>query len=267
MAIVGGYMVPHPPIALAEIGRGEEKKIQASLDAFGEVARDIAAIKPDTMIVTSPHTVMYRDYFHISPGSHAKGNFGHFRAGQVRMEVNYDRDLVNEIVGICRVRDFPAGCMGEMDPNLDHGTMVPLYFINQAYEDYQLVRIGLSGHSLQDHWILGTIIREAVDKLGRKAVFIASGDLSHCQNEDGPYGFRPQGPAYDRRIMDVMGRGAFEELLTFRDSFLEESMECGHRSFTIMGGALQGQKLTVRELAHEATFGVGYGFVIYHCAE
>ena len=67
--------------------------------------------------------------------------------------------------------------------------------------------------------------------------------------------------------MDAMGRGAFEELLTFRENFLEESMECGHRSFTIMGGALQGQKLTVRELAHEATFGVGYGFVIYHCEE
>jgi len=44
-------------------------------------------------------------------------------------------------------------------------------------------------------------------------------------------------------------------------------MECGHRSFTIMGGALQGKKLTVRKLAHEATFGVGYGFVIYHCTE
>ena len=267
MAVVGGYMVPHPPIALAEIGRGEETKIQASLDAFGEVARDIAAIRPDTLIVTSPHAVMYRDYFHISPGGHAKGDFGRFRAGQVRMEVDYDKELVRDIEEICQERTFPAGTFGELDPALDHGTMVPLYFINQMYRDYKLVRIGLSGLPLQDHWELGTIIREAVDQLGRKAVFIASGDLSHCQKKEGPYGFRPQGPDYDRKIMDVMGRGAFEELLTFRDRFLEESMECGHRSFTIMGGALQGQKLSVRTLAHEATFGVGYGFVIYHTAK
>ena len=28
MALVGSVMVPHPPIILPEIGRGEEKKIQ-----------------------------------------------------------------------------------------------------------------------------------------------------------------------------------------------------------------------------------------------
>ena len=73
MPLLAGYMVPHPPIAVAEIGRGEEKKIQATLDAFDAVAADIAALKPDTIIVTSPHSVMYRDYFHISPGKKALG--------------------------------------------------------------------------------------------------------------------------------------------------------------------------------------------------
>ena len=76
MPLLAGYMVPHPPIAVAEIGRGEEKKIQATLDAFDAVAADIAALKPDTIIVTSPHSVMYRDYFHISPGKKAIGNLG-----------------------------------------------------------------------------------------------------------------------------------------------------------------------------------------------
>ena len=60
MSLLAGYMVPHPPIAVAEIGRGEERKIQATLDAFSEVSRDIASIKPDTIILTSPHSVMYR---------------------------------------------------------------------------------------------------------------------------------------------------------------------------------------------------------------
>ncbi len=264
MAIVAAYMVPHPPIALAEIGRGEEKKIQASLDAFGEIAEDIGSMRPETIILTSPHAVMYRDYFHISPGDRARGDFGRFRAGQVRMEVDYDRDLVDRISQICRARAFPAGTLGQLDPSLDHGTMVPLYFINKVYKDYKLVRVGLSGLSLQQHWQLGTIISQALDQMGRKAVFVGSGDLSHCQKKEGPYGYRPQGPAYDERIMDVMGRGAFEELLDFDQDFLEESMECGHRSFTIMGGALAGRQVQARLLAHEASFGVGYGFVIYH---
>ncbi|MBR2653569.1 MAG: AmmeMemoRadiSam system protein A, partial [Lachnospiraceae bacterium] len=120
MPLLAGYMVPHPPIAVAEIGRGEEKKIQATLDAFDAVAADIAALKPDTIIVTSPHSVMYRDYFHISPGKKAIGNLGRFRAPQVQFEQEYDTGLVAAIEDLCDRQRFPAGTMGEVDKFLDH---------------------------------------------------------------------------------------------------------------------------------------------------
>lgn len=264
MSFLAGYMVPHPPIAVAEIGRGAEKKIQATLDSFAEVARDIAALKPDTVILTSPHATMYRDYFHISPGTEAKGDFGRFLARQVAFSVPYDQELVQTIEALAARERLDAGTLGEVQPQLDHGTMVPLYFINKEYRDYKLVRIGLSGLPLTEHWRLGRIIREAVEKTRRRAVFIASGDLSHCQKEDGPYGFRSEGPAYDERIMEVMGKADFGQLLDFNEEFLDSCMECGHRSFTIMGGAFEGTKLACRQLSHEATFGVGYGFCIYH---
>ena len=259
-----GYMVPHPPIAVPEIGRGEEKKIQAALDSFNAVAQDIARLEPETIILTSPHSVMYRDYFHISPGKGAVGSFAQFRAADVRFEVNYDEELAQAIAAEADKCSFPAGMLGERDPSLDHGTMVPLYFINKFYSDYKLVRIGLSGLSLADHWRFGQMIRKAVDASGRNCVFIASGDLSHCQKKDGPYGYRPDGPIYDEKIMDVMGRGAFDELTGFDEELLDRSMECGHRSFTIMGGAFCGMEVETTKLSHEATFGVGYGFCIYH---
>lgn len=262
--LLAGYMVPHPPIAVPEIGRGEERKIQASLDAFAEVAKDIARIRPETIILTSPHAVMYRDYFHISPGEGAEGNFRQFRAGNVRISVRYDRELVEAIEAEADRTGFPAGTLGERSRALDHGTMVPLYFIENEYKDYRLVRIGLSGLPLSAHWAFGKMIRRAADATGRRCVFVASGDLSHCQKADGPYGFQPEGPEYDARIMDVMGRGAFGELTGFDETLLDRSMECGHRSFTIMGGAFEGTEVETRKLAHEATFGVGYGFCIYH---
>lgn len=265
--ILAGYMVPHPPIAVPEIGQGEERKIQDTLNSFREVARDIAELKPETIILVSPHAVMYRDYFHISPGPGAEGSFRQFRAGQVRFSVPYDRELADRIAAEAQREDFPAGTLGERERDLDHGTMVPLYFINKEYTDYRLIRIGLSGLSLEEHWSFGRIIRKAVGETGRRCVFIASGDLSHCQKEDGPYGYRPAGPEYDRQIMDVMGSGDFEKLKEFPEDFLDESMECGHRSFTIMGGALEGTTVESRRLSHEAVFGVGYGFCIYHVKE
>ena len=267
MPLLAGYMVPHPPIAVPEIGRGEEKKIQKTLDSFAEVAKDIAEIRPETIIVTSPHAIMYRDYFHISPGAGAAGGFSRFRAPKVRFSVRYDQEMVREIAGISEEKGFPAGTAGERDPELDHGTMVPLYFINQAYRDYQLVRIGLSGLPLSDHTEFGRILREAVERTGRRTVFLASGDLSHCQKADGPYGYQKEGPVYDEKIMEVMGSGNFGELPGFDEDLLDRSMECGHRSFTIMGGAFEGISVESRRLSHEAVFGVGYGFCIYHPKE
>ena len=34
-----------------------------------------------------------------------------------------------------------------------------------------------------------------------------------------------------------------------------------------MGGAFEGTEVVTRRLSHEATFGVGYGFAIYHPAD
>ena len=67
---------------------------------------------------------------------------------------------------------------------------------------------------------------------------IASGDLSHKLKKEGPYGFAPEGVEYDRRLMDVMGRAEFGELLDFSEEFCERAAECGHRSFVIMAGTV-----------------------------
>ena len=83
MPIIGAFMVPHPPIMLPEVGRGEEEKIAATTAAYRQVADRIAELKPKTIIISSPHSIMYADYFHVSPGKRAEGDMGRFRASQV----------------------------------------------------------------------------------------------------------------------------------------------------------------------------------------
>ncbi len=276
MPIIGAFMVPHPPIMLPEVGKGEEKKIQATTDAYMEVARQIAELKPETIIISSPHSIMYADYFHISPRKRAFGNMGRFSAPQVKFEEEYDTDLVEEICAICdsygaendsieslEIQGFPAGTMGERDADLDHGTMIPLYYIRKKYDGFKIVRIGLSGLSLPMHYEMGQIIQQAVERTGVRAVYVASGDLAHKMKEDGPYGFAKEAPEYDDRIMEVCGSGEFEKLFDFDDTFCERAAECGHRSFVMMAGALDGLGVTAHKLSHEATFGVGYGICTF----
>lgn len=264
MPILASFMVPHPPMIVPAIGRGSEKQVAETTRAYQQVAREIAALQPETIVITSPHATLYGDYFHISPGRKARGSFTYFRAPEVKFQETYDEELVDAISEFAYENGFSAGTMGEREPDLDHGTMVPLYFIEQEYKDFKLVRIGLSGLPLKDHYQLGMYIASAAEKLSRKVVLVASGDLSHKLQDYGPYGFAKEGPEYDKRIMDVMGRGAFGELLEFEESFCDKAAECGHRSFVIMAGAWDGQQVQAKALSHQDVTGVGYGICTFY---
>ena len=263
MAVKGAVMVPHPPLIIPDVGRGQEKAIQATIDAYHEAAKKIASWKPDTVVVLSPHSIMYADYFHISPGTGARGDFGQFRAPQVKIQVQYDTELVEALSQEAEAREIPAGTMGERDSRLDHATMIPLWFLNHYYTDYKTVRIGLSGLPLSQHYMLGQCIQKAAELCGRNIVVIGSGDLSHKLKEDGPYGFQKEGPEYDSRIMEVMGIAAFDQLFDFTEEFCDKAAECGHRSFVIMAGTLDRLAVKAEKLSHEGTFGVGYGVCTY----
>ncbi|MBQ1391166.1 MAG: AmmeMemoRadiSam system protein A [Firmicutes bacterium] len=264
MSILAGFMVPHPPMIVPEIGRGSEAQIEETIRAYEQVGREIAALKPETIVITSPHSVMYADYFHVSPGTGAKGSFSDFGAPRVAFRETYDEKLRDEICRLAAETGLRAGTLGERSARLDHGTMVPLYFIRKYYNDFKLVRIGLSGLPLTDHYALGMLIREAAEKTGRKTVLVGSGDLSHKLQDYGPYGFAEEGPVYDERIMDVMGRAAFGELFNFSEDFCARAAECGHRSFVILAGTLDGMRVKAERLSHQDVTGVGYGICTFY---
>ena len=144
MSILGAVAVPHPPIILPEVGRGEESKISATTAAYDEISSRIVALNPETIIITSPHSVMYSDYFHISPGNSAKGNMAQFRAAQVAININYDADFTKQLTENANAANIAAGTLGERNPALDHGTMIPLYFLKKAGLDFDRFRAFLT---------------------------------------------------------------------------------------------------------------------------
>ena len=263
MPIVGAILVPHPPIIIPTVGRGREAEVQDTIDAYCAAARQAAAWSPEVLIVTSPHTAMYADYFHISPGKGALGDMSAFGAPQTNLEVVYDAKLREELVRQAEAAGIQAGTLGEKDPSLDHGTFLPLYFLREAGVNCPILRIGLSGFSPLEHYRLGQCIARAVEALGLRAVFVASGDLSHKLKEDGPYGYAPEGPVFDRRVTQAMGLGDFLQFLTMDSNLCDWAAECGLRSFQIMAGALDGLAVSPRLLSYEGTFGVGYGVATF----
>ena len=265
MKLQAAFMVPHPPLIVKEVGKGSEKEVIKTIKSYEAIAEEIKEIEPDTIIITSPHSIIYNDYFHISSSKkEGEGDFSNFNAKEICFEENFDYDLIEKINQIAEKEQFPAGILGETDRNLDHGCMVPLYFIRKKYQNYKLVVIGLSNLPLSQHYHLGMIIQKAIEQSNKKVVIIASGDLSHKLQSYGPYGYADEGPIYDQKIMEIMGKGEFQELLEFKEDFLEKAAECGHRSFTIMAGALDELEADIKEYSHEDITGVGYGICSYH---
>lgn len=256
MSILYSMCVPHPPLIIPEIGQGEEKTISNTIQSYESIMKYVSTLPIETVIVISPHAIAYSDYIHISPGIHASGDFSQFHAGNVRIEVDYDTELVKKITQSAKKHQIFAGTLGK-DDDLDHGTMIPLYFLNKYLKDYKVVRIGISGLSPLTHYRFGQCIKEAVGD--KNVLLIASGDLSHCLKEDGPYGYKEEGPLFDHDIITAWKNSDFMRFLTFDPIFTEAAAECGLRSFQIMAGALDQKKIKPHYYSYEGPFGVGYG--------
>lgn len=267
MGMVRGlYLMPHPPIIMPDIGRGEEKKAGATVRALESCSKEIGEKAPQTIVLITPHGPVFKDAVVVMMNSSLKGHMGRFGRPDIRLDFENDIELSRKILELGQKRDIP--CLGMdsrvaksygVSTSLDWGALVPLYFVTSQYRGFRLVHITISFLEFEKLYKFGTIIGEAAKSLQRDVVVIASGDLSHRLSEDGPYGFNPAGPKLDRAIIEYIKRGDVEGLMNLDTKLIEEGGECGLRSIIMGLGTLDGQELMSDVLSYEGPFGVGYG--------
>jgi AmmeMemoRadiSam system protein A/AmmeMemoRadiSam system protein B len=263
MSILGAVAVPHPPLIIPSVGQGREDGIGHTIIAYQKAMQFVSSLKPKTVVIVSPHATAYQDYLHMSSGDMAEGDFSAFGAPDEKVTCRYDMKMVELLEELCAKTHLSAGSYGERVYKLDHGTAIPLYFLNKFYKDYEVVRIGISGLSLGDHYRLGMLVKEASELLDKRVVFIASGDLSHKLKDDGPYGYSAHGPVFDKKIVEIFKNANFLKLLSLSPHLCESAAECGHRSFVMMAGALDRMEVTADFLSYEGPFGVGYAVATF----
>ena len=252
------HIMPHPPIARPLVGRGEEKKIQATLDAYRKASLAIAADRPETIVIISPHNIFFRDAFYLSPGETYNDSLARFGAGADRVSVPYDRELREEILKLGEEAGIPVVSDPRYEKEPDHGSLIPLLYVNEVYGGYRVVRMAPS--FLSDEMLLemGRIIERAAAHTGRKITIIASGDLSHKLLAEGPYGFVKEGPEFDSRVTEMMKKGDLRAFSEFSPEFRDRCAECGLPGFIMLSGALESYDITPVFHSYEGPFGVGY---------
>ena len=253
--------LPHPPILVSGIGSAADfTEAHASREAYADIASRIVAAAPETIVIATPHGRVYRDSFFISAGAGARGNWRDFGRDPERYELAFDEEFVSLLTDTATTAGIP--CVNGADAVLDHGVMVPLHFLLAAGLEpagCKFVRISISFADEKTHYRLGCCVQEVALALGRRTVFIASGDLSHRLKKSGPYGFAPEGPVFDAQISEIFKTGDFAQLFSFSGDFRERAGECGLNSFLMMAGVFDGYDVDAHLYSYEGPWGVGYG--------
>lgn len=266
MSIKGYYLLPHPPIVVPEVGKGEEQKIIDTIKGFDAVGKEIAQKKPDTIIIITPHGTMFQDAVSISYEDDLCGDLGRFGASSVSMKTRVNRELASKINQFSNQYQVPSVLITNSflkkynaSIGIDHGCMVPLYFINKFYKEYKIVIINYAFLGDMDLYKFGMAVRNAVEESGEEVVLIASGDLSHALKEEGPYRYNKYGEVFDKKFLEYLKNGDLEGLFNIPKEIVSGAGECGRRSVVIMTGALDEKKIKGELLSYQGTFGVGYG--------
>lgn len=263
--IVAGYLMPHAPVFIEEVGGGQARKVQSTQQAMHDVGKEIAALKPELIVVISPHGPIFTDAISLYDFEEYVGDFHRFGEFTLNYRFKKATDLLAQLMSHSAKQKGLYYALSEKqfrkfqhDPKLDHGVLVPLHFVSQHYQEFELLAMSygtFSPVSLLKH---GQILFDAIEKTGKRTVIIASGDMSHALSNNGPYNYNENGPWFDSQMQACISNQTPYDVFSLPHERLEMAAECGYKSYAIMMGALSKLTLACNVVSYEGPFGVGY---------
>lgn len=250
-------LCPHPPIIVQEVGRSETKKVSSTISSMHELSKEIAELKPDTIVVVTPHSLFNPYNFSIYTDKNLSGNFSNFGAAEVVIEHDNDFALTESIMQKAKQSNLEMYKIPE-HTKLDHGTCVPLYFIDKAGFKGEIVVMNYCALDINTHLKVGNVIKSAIDEHDKKVVFIASGDLSHRVIPTAPAGYDPSGKIFDEFIVTRVKEGNYDEIIEVDEILRERAGECAFNSLMTVFGVIGKTPKQNKVYSYEAPFGVGY---------
>lgn len=264
-------LAPHPAIIVPEVGRGEEKKTEATLRAMDRLVSAFSTAKLDTLLVITPHGPVFRDAVSIRGEEEHYGDLGAFGAPAVQVRYPDDSELALAIAEEASYDpETPVVLLDEakrlrygVEKELDHGVVVPVSFFSRKGFAGRLLVLNISFLSLLNLYKIGIAVDKACRRLGRRVGVLASGDLSHRLCKGAPAGYSPKGKAFDEELVGLLREFEPSKIVTLPADLIEEAGECGLRPIALMLGALDRREVKSEVLSYEGPFGVGYSVALF----
>lgn len=257
-------IAPHPPIIIPAIGRDRLSEAQATVDGMKQLGSLIREAFPELLIIITPHGQILQEGPAVLTGDLLAGDFGQFGFPNIKIDFQTDQKLAQLLEEESREEPVRPVFLGggnnlfQGGVRLDHGAMVPLYYLRESGVNVPGLHITFGYNPYRQLYQFGRALRRAVDRRGVSTAVIASGDLSHRLIPGAPAGYDPRGAEFDQLLVELLRDGRVEDILNLDPQLVEDAGECGLRSFIIALGMLDGEAFKTDIISYEGPFGVGY---------
>jgi AmmeMemoRadiSam system protein A/AmmeMemoRadiSam system protein B len=258
--MVCAMLMPHAPILVPSISGSHGREAAASCRAMREAAGTMMSFQPESLVLVSPHSPRRSGAFGLWSEDLVRGSFESFGAPQTKVELPIDRRLVSAIATEAHARNVETWVIRHQ--LLDHGALVPLWFLAEAGWTGPTVVVSLNYPDEGGLTSLGEAIAAAAKALHRRAGFIASGDMSHRLTASAPCGFHPQAHRFDEAFISLIRAGDYLSLQKIDPELRELAAEDAVDSTVVAAAAVEWNSAGHKVLNYQGPFGVGYGVAI-----
>ncbi|MCB9670867.1 MAG: hypothetical protein H6736_04720 [Alphaproteobacteria bacterium] len=235
----------HAPIVIPAIGRARAADCATTTAAMRRVARAVVDTGPEVLVVLSPHTPRDRHRWGLVDGEQLEGTFARFGCPEVGLALPNAAPAVRDALG-----DLPLAPVAAQP--LDHGALVPLWFLVEAGWSGPTAVLGVPWNN-RDAGAIGERLRSRVPW-----GLVASGDMSHRLQPGAPAGFDPRAHTFDEGFVRSLREGDLLGAVSVARELRERAAEDVVDTTEVLLGALGPTVPNDPVLAYEGPFGVGY---------
>ncbi|MBI4622124.1 MAG: AMMECR1 domain-containing protein [Verrucomicrobia bacterium] len=252
--------MPHAPILVPGVGGESLFQARATATAMSTVAEHALAAQPDTVVLVSPHSPRQRGAFGLWSTPRLRGSLGRFGSPEDCVDLPLDRDFVDRLELAAERHGLRMWRITR--GSLDHGALVPLYYLTAAGWNGGTVVLGLNFPGEGGLEELGRAIAATTKQLKRRTAIIASGDMSHRLTRTAPSGYDPEAHRFDEAFIGLLRDAAVRNLGQIDPALQEQAAEDVVDSTAVAVAAIDFRTAGHEVLSYEGPFGVGYGVAI-----
>lgn len=245
----------HAPIVVPAVGGDRGADCASTTTAMTRVAQRLVAQRPDVLVVISPHTPRADQAWAVVDGPRIRGDLSAFGAPQAAVDLPAAESFRERLHAAGSRHGAPTVRL--RDRPLDHGAMVPLWFVHQAGWRGPTVVIALPWEEGREA-AMGRLLGELAAEGPERVAILASGDMSHRLQPGAPSGYEPRARVFDAAFVDALRRGDLHTATRPDPALRELAAEDVVASVTVAAAAVDFRTDGLEVLFYEGPFGVGY---------